>query len=69
MDLRIEKVTFSNSLLMALSPRYPTVIPPQSSGNYELRIIPEIVGEIKAMCYFHTNMGVLEYEVAYFLFD
>ena len=63
MDLRIDKVTFSNPLLMSLSPRHATVIPSQSSGNYELRIIPDVVGEINAICYFHTNMGVLEYEV------
>lgn len=63
MELRIEKVEFSSDLLMSLSPRYPTRIASGSYGNYELRFIPDIVGEISSVCTFYTNMGMLEYPV------
>lgn len=63
MDLRIEKVEFSNNLLMSLSPRYPAQIAHGSYGNFELRLIPDIVGNIDAVCYIFTNMGMFEYPV------
>lgn len=63
MDLRIEKVEFSSELLMSLSPHYPLVIASDSYENFELRFIPDVIGEIKANCTFFTNMGVLEYPV------
>lgn len=63
MDLRIEKVEFSSELLMSLSPDYPLVIASDSYENFELRFIPDVIGEIKGKCTFFTNMGILEYAV------
>lgn len=61
--MKIRSFQFSKDPLVSISNHNPVTIKPDSSGTYEIRLIPESLGMTELLCTIYTNFGIINYKV------